>query len=30
MILQNLTGTNGEKFDLCVRDGKIFSKGLQL
>ena len=30
MILQNVTGTAGEKFDLSVQDGKIFAKGLHL
>lgn len=30
MILQNVTSASGEKFDLCLRDGKIFAKGLHL
>ena len=30
MILQNVTGTAGEKFDLSLQDGKIFAKGLHL
>lgn len=30
MILQHLTGVSGEKFDLRIRNGKIFAKGMEI